>query len=130
MSDNRVLSKSRLSYRLLLVITLLCLVILSGQLTLVKAGSSASASTAGFGAAFGYAQNIAGFSFTQAGSLGNGTATSSAFTIGTGAFSQVFTTGPSAAFAQSIGTPFGSAVQVQVASFFGGVAFGTGTSFP
>ncbi len=117
---------------------LLLLVMLAGLLSLatvpltVSAQVSAGASTTGFGAAFGYAQNIAGVSFTQAGSIGNGTAFGIAVSpsAGTNAFSNVLTTGPAAAFAQAIGTPFGSGAFVQVASFPGGFAIGGATAGP
>jgi hypothetical protein len=91
----------------------------------------AFAATSGFGAAFGFAQNIGGVSFTQAGSIGNGTAYGLAVSpVGTYSFSQVFTTGPAGAFAQAIGTPFGSTAFVQLASFIGGAASGFATAGP
>lgn len=117
---------------------LLLVVMLIGVLSLVivpvtaLAQVSAGATTTGFGAAFGYAQNIAGVSFTQAGSIGTGTAFGLALApaAGTGSFSNVFTTGPAAAFAQAIGTPFGSSAFVQVASLPGGFATGFASAFP
>lgn len=112
------------------------LALLVGMLSLavvpmvVNAQASATASTSGFGAAFGYAQTIGPIAYTQAGSIGNGFADASAFTPVSSSFSDVFTTGPSAAFATSLGTPFGSNAFVQVASFFGGTAFGTAFASP
>ena len=111
----------------------LALVVLVGMLSLavvpmvVNAQVFATASTSGFGAAFGYAQTIGPIAYTQAGSIGNGFATADAFTAVSSADSFVFTGGPAAAFATSIGTPFGSNAFVQTASFFGG--FATGSAF-
>ena len=96
----------------------------------VNAQAVATASTSGFGAAFGYAQSIGPIAYTQAGSIGDGFASATAFTPVSSSFSTVFTSGPSAAFATSIGTPFGSNAFVQVASFFGGFASGTAFGSP
>ncbi len=109
---------------------LIALILLVGMLSLaivpmvVNAQTTATAATSGFGAAFGYAQSIGPIAYTQAGSIGNGFASGTAFTPVSSSLSSVFTTGPSAAFATSIGTPFGSNAFVQVASFFGGSASG------
>ena len=115
---------------------MLTLLLLVGVLSLaiipvaVNAQASATASTSGFGAAFGYAQTVGPIAYTQAGSIGDGFASATAFTPVSTSFSTVFTTGPSAAFATSIGTPFGSNAFVQVASFFGGSAFGSAFGTP
>lgn len=99
----------------------------------------ATASTAGFGAAFGYAQTIGNVSYTQAGSIGNGSAHASARTHGyyhyrynphthkygyhhvpgSYANSATITHGNAAAFAQSVGSPFGSQAFIQANSFNG-----------
>ncbi len=115
---------------------LLALVLLVGMLSLavvpmvVNAQASAFAETSGFGAAFGYAQTIGPIAYTQAGSIGDGFASAAAFTPVSSSFSDVFTGGPSAAFATAIGTPFGSNAYVQVASFFGGFASGSAFAAP
>ena len=115
---------------------LLALIELVGMLSLavvpmvVNAQAFASADTSGFGAAFGYAQTIGPIAYTQAGSIGNGFASADAFTPVSSADSVVFTGGPAAAFATSIGTPFGSNAFVQTASFFGGFASGSAFGSP
>jgi len=109
---------------------LITLILLVGMLSLaivpavVNAQATATAATSGFGAAFGYAQSVGPIAYTQAGSIGNGFASGTAFTPVSSSLSSVFTSGPAAAFATSIGTPFGSNAFVQVASFFGGSASG------
>ena len=114
----------------------IALALLVGMLSLAivpmvaHAQAFADASTSGFGAAFGYAQTIGPIAYTQAGSIGDGFADASAYTPVSSATSDVFTTGPAAAFATSIGTPFGSNAFVQVASFFGGFASGTAFGSP
>jgi hypothetical protein len=113
---------------------MLLLLILAALLMLVPLAVSAQvsvdASTSGFGAAFGYAQTIGPIAFTQAGSIGNGMAHADAYTPFTGAWSSTWTNGPAAAFAQSIGTPFGAAASVQLSSFFGGFANGFAGAWP
>ena len=115
---------------------MIALILLVGMLSLAivpmvaNAQAFATASTSGFGAAFGYAQSIGPIAYTQAGSIGDGFASASAFTPVSTSFSTVFTSGPSAAFATSIGTPFGSNAFVQVASFFGGFASGSAFGSP
>lgn len=115
---------------------LIALILLVGMLSLaivpmvVNAGATATASTSGFGAAFGYAQSIGPIAYTQAGSIGNGFASGTAFTPVSSSLSSVFTSGPAAAFATSIGTPFGSNAFVQVASMFGGSASGFAFGLP
>ncbi len=115
---------------------LIALILLVGMLSLAlvpmvaNAQAFATASTSGFGAAFGYAQSIGPIAYTQAGSIGDGFASATAFTPVSSSFSTVFTSGPSAAFATSIGTPFGSNAFVQVASFFGGSATGFAFASP
>ena len=96
----------------------------------VNAQATATAATSGFGAAFGYAQSVGPIAYTQAGSIGNGFASATSFTPVSASLSTVFTSGPAAAFATSIGTPFGSNAFVQVASFFGGSAVGTAIGVP
>ena len=114
----------------------IALILLVGMLSLaivpmaVNAQATATAATSGFGAAFGYAQSIGPIAYTQAGSIGNGFASATSFTPVSASLSSVFTSGPSAAFATSIGTPFGSNAFVQVASFFGGFASGTAIGTP
>jgi len=111
---------------------LMLLVVLSLALAplAVQASSSASATSAGFGAAFGYAQTIGPIAYTQAGSIGDAAGAAAAITPYSSAVSAVFSSGPSAAFATSIGSPFGSNAFVQVASFFGGFASGVAASAP
>jgi hypothetical protein len=106
------------------LLILLALVLLMAAPVVSHAQTSATAASTGFGAAFGYAQTIGPLSYSQAGAIGNATANASAVTPFSFALSNVFTSGPSAAFATSIGTPFGSAAFVQLASFFGGFASG------
>ena len=114
----------------------LALVLLVGMLSLaivpmvVNAQATATAATSGFGAAFGYAQSVGPIAYTQAGSIGDGFASATSFTPVSSSLSSVFTSGPSAAFATAIGTPFGSNAFVQVASFFGGFASGTAFGSP
>ncbi len=99
----------------------------------------ASASTAGFGAAFGYSQTIGNTVYTQAGSIGNGAgyaaATGAGYYVlqyndhedyyyydyvgGPSAVSAVNSGGNAAAFAQSVSTPFGSQAFIQTSSFGG-----------
>jgi hypothetical protein len=106
------------------------LLILTVQPMIVSAQSYASATTSGFGAAFAYAQTIGPISYTQAGSIGDGDASAIAITGFSSAFSNTWTSGPSAAFAQAIGSPFGSAAYIQAASFFGGMAMGSAGATP
>lgn len=114
--------------RVVLLLALVALLAVAPMAT--NAQVSVAASTSGFGAAFGYAQTIGPIAFTQAGSIGNGAAASTAFTPYSGSLSSTFTGGPAAAFAQAIGTPFGSAATVQLSSFFGGAASGAAAGFP
>jgi len=99
----------------------------------------AAATTNGFGAAFGYSQTIGSIAYTQAGSIGNGTAAAAAltpghytyqydpsthhynyvFVSGQSAESAVLSAGNAAAFAQAMGTPFGSNAFIQATSFNG-----------
>lgn len=115
---------------------LLAVALLVGMLSLaivpmvVNAQATATAATSGFGAAFGYAQEIGPIAYTQAGSIGNGFASGTVFTPTSSSLSSVFTSGPAAAFATSLGTPFGSNAFVQVASMFGGFASGTAFASP
>ena len=116
---------------LLLCLALVGLLTFAARPSTVKAGSGAFASTAGFGAAFGYAQTIGAVSFTQAGSIANGVGSGTASVPGfSSAGSMASSAGPSAAFAQAIGSPFGSAAFVQATSFFGGSAFGAAGANP
>lgn len=115
---------------------LIALALLVGVLSLaivpmvVNAQASATASTSGFGAAFGYAQSVGPIAYTQAGSIGDGFASATSFTPVSSSLSSVFTSGPAAAFATSLGTPFGSSAFVQVASMFSGFASGSAFSSP
>ena len=115
---------------------LIALILLVGMLSLaivpmvVNAQATATAASSGFGAAFGYAQSIGPIAYTQAGSIGNGFASGSAFTPSSSSLSSVFTSGPAAAFATSLGTPFGSSAFVQVASMFGGSGSGFAFASP
>ena len=115
---------------------LVALFLLVGMLSLaivpavVNAQVTATATTSGFGAAFGYAQTIGPIAYTQAGSIGNGTGTGTAVTTSSSSLSAVMTTGPAAAFATAIGTPFGSNAYVQVASFIGGFAAAAASGTP
>jgi hypothetical protein len=95
-----------------------------------EAQVGATATTAGFGAAFGYAQTVGVVSFSAVGSIGNGTALGWATTPTTNSLAQVITNNNAAAAAQAIGTPFGSTAWVQVISFPGGGAFGLATASP
>lgn len=119
-------------FRVLLLCLLLAGVILfASKPSVSEAGSAAVASTAGFGAAFGYAQTIGPISYTQAGSIGNGFGAAAAVVPSwSSAASLAASSGPSAAFAQSIGSPFGSAAFVQASSFWGGASFGAAVANP
>lgn len=116
--------------RLVLVFALLVAMLVVASLSVVNAQSEVYAHTSGFGAAFAYAQTIGNVSYTQAGSLGNGEAWSQANTPFSSAGSYTLTGGASAAFAQSIGSPFGSASYIQAVSSFDGFAFGSAWASP
>jgi len=112
-------------FRGLFVLFVMSLLVLAVQPHVALAQSaSAEAGTSGFGAAFAYAQTIGPIAYAQSGSIGDGYSNAAAFTPSTSALTNTFTSGPAAAFAQAIGTPFGSGAFVQVASFFGGSAYG------
>lgn len=122
--------------------------IMAVSIQVASAQVVASASTAGFGAAFGYAQTIGNTVYTQAGSIGNGAGFASAtgagffvleynehedvfefvFVGGPTAVSAVNSGGNAAAFAQSVGTPFGSQAFIQTSSFGGFAAAAAATN--
>ena len=113
--------------------------IMAVSIQVASAQVVASASTAGFGAAFGYSQTIGNTVYTQAGSIGNGAGYAAAtgsglfvleyndhedvyefvFVAGPTAISAVNSGGNAAAFAQSVSTPFGSQAFIQTSSFGG-----------
>lgn len=109
---------------------LVLLVMVSVLARPANAQVAAAATTAGFGAAFGYAQTIGPISYTQAGSIGNGAAVAAARTHWTSSLSAVISTGNAAVMASAIGTPFGSTASVQAVSFFGGFAQGAALAYP
>lgn len=118
----------RLGRQLAICLTLAAILV-ALQVSAAHAGVVAIAKTAGFGAAFGYAQTIGGVAFSQAGSIGNGLGVGVAVTTVSGSLAAVQSGGPAAAFAQAIGSPFGQASFVQVTSFPGGFAFGFGSAY-
>lgn len=122
--------RSRPSTKLALCLALVLMVSLLAIPSRTNAQVTATATTSGFGAAFGYAQTIGGISYAQAGSIGNGTATATGVTPWSSAFAATFTSGPAAAMSMSIGSPFGSAVNVQAVSFWGGFATAIGAATP
>jgi len=112
-----------------ILMLLLVAIVVAGLLMLPSAESAeaqvgAFAASSGFGAAFAYSQNIGWTSMTAAGSIGNGVAGGFAVTPWSWSWSEVWTSGPAGAMAQSIGTPFGSTAATQVMSLPGGFAFG------
>jgi hypothetical protein len=134
--ENRLVN----TVRLLAVIGGIALLALMMQaVSVANAQVATSASTAGFGAAFGYAQTIGNISYTQAGTIGNGIGTAVArapgyyqhhydpyhhkhyytYVPGTHAYSGALSTGNAASFSQALGTPFGSTAFVQTAAFNG-----------
>jgi hypothetical protein len=108
---------SRRIYRVLPVLVLMLILVFALQPA--QGNVSVSASSSGFGAAFGYAQTIGPISYAQAGTIGNATADASAWTAVSDAFAWAGSNGIAASFAQAMGTPFGSASFVQVASLAG-----------
>lgn len=117
--------------RALLVLVVVALVMLATTPSVSNAQVTAGAAVAGFGAAFGYAQRIGPVTFTQAGSIANGAGFGIAVAPGSSAAaSGVRSAGNAAAFAQAIGTPFGSTAFVQTAAFFGGAAAGIAVAVP
>lgn len=116
--------------KIVLLLVVMGALVLAVTPFIVSANSTASAGTSGFGAAFAYSQTIGSVSYTQAGSISNGWANAKAWTPDSSAGSFVTTTGHSAAFAQAIGSPFGTAVQIQVASFFDGSALASAFANP
>lgn len=127
---NRIKTTKR-AYRLLCLLVLVGVLLFATEVAPSNAQVVATASSSGFGAAFAYAQRIGPTTFTQAGSIGNGSALAIAVSPGSSAaISAVKTTGPAAAFAQAFGTPFGSSAFVQVSSFFGGTAAGFAAAIP
>lgn len=127
---SRIKSTKR-AYRVLFLLGIVGLLLLATEVAPSHAQVVATASSSGFGAAFAYAQRIGSTTFTQAGSIGNGSAVGIAVAPGSSAaISAVKTTGPAAAFAQAFGTPFGSSAFVQASSFFGGTAAGFAAAVP
>jgi hypothetical protein len=116
--------------RMFYVLALLSLVLIAVQPLTVDASAAVTAQTAGFGAAFGYAQSIDNVSFSAAGTIGNGMAGAAAFTPFSASTAWAASTGPGAAYSQAIGTPFGSTAWTQVASLFGGTAAGYAAAWP
>lgn len=117
--------------RALLVLVVGALVLFAAAPSVSNAQVVAGAATAGFGAAFGYAQRIGSFTFTQGGSIANGTGFGIAIAPGSSAAGSFATSaGPAAAFAQAMGTPFGSTAFVQTAAFFGGSASAIAAAAP
>jgi hypothetical protein len=96
----------------------------------VMAQVGTTASTSGFGAAFGYAQTIGNTAFVQTGGIGNADATAFAVTPLTFATSDVWTHGPAAAFSTAFASPFGAGAFVQTSSFFSGMAMGSAAASP
>jgi hypothetical protein len=123
--------RNRSSLKLAVVLGLVLMLSLMALPSTTNAQVAAQASTNGFGAAFGYAQRIGSVTYTQAGSIGNGTAGAVAVAPGfSSAFSAVQSSGNAAALSTAIGSPFGSAVTVQAVSFFGGFATAIGGATP
>ena len=122
--------RNRLSTKLGICLALVLMLSLLAMPSRTNAQVFAVASTSGFGAAFGYAQTIGPISYAQAGSIGNGTAFAGAVTPFSSAFAATLTSGPAAAMSMAIGSPFGSAVQVQPVSFWGGFATAVGAATP
>jgi hypothetical protein len=120
-------SRRRISF-----LILACLVFVTILPLTAHGQVSAFAETSGFGAAFGYAQNIGGLSYTVAGTIGNGHAGAEARSpfAGTFSMSEAASLGNGSAFATALGTPFGSTAWTQVSSLNGGWAGGFATAGP
>lgn len=116
--------------RLFLLFVVFILVLLAVQPAVTFGQSEAYSSTAGFGAAFAYAQNIGSIAYTQAGSIGNGDALAISVTPFSAALSEVWSGGNAAAYSQAIGTPFGTVATTQVVSFFDGFAAAAALAHP
>jgi hypothetical protein len=116
--------------RAALLLTLVAMMLVIALPQVANAQVNVVAGTAGFGAALAYGQSVGPVAFTQASSMGNGFAGATAITPFSAAGSFVQTTGPGIAFAQAIGTPFGSSAFVQVSSLPGGTAFGAAAAMP
>lgn len=120
-----------LTFKVLTLVALTALfAVLVQPASVADAQLAAVARSAGFGAAFGYAQRIGPVAFTSAGSIGTGFGAALAVSPASFAASLAASAGPAAAFAQSVGTPFGSSAWVQTAAFFGGAAFGAAAAGP
>lgn len=137
MVQNNYLTNGLRLFVAIAVIALLALVMQAAATA--NAQVVAASQTAGFGAAFGYAQTIGSISYTQAGSIGNGVGFAAArtpgyyqhrydphyhsyryyYVPGTYAYSGAATHGNAAAFSTALGTPFGSNAYVQTAAFNG-----------
>jgi hypothetical protein len=109
---------------LFLIVALLVAVMATPSSEPAEAQVGAVAGSAGFGAAFAYAQTIGPVAITSAGSIGNGGAAAFAITPWSWSWSGVLTGGPAGAMAQAIGTPWGSTAATQVMSMPGGFALG------
>lgn len=105
-----------------LLVFMAVLALLAIPVAAVNAQAAASASTSGFGAAFGYAQTIGTVSFTQAGTIGNGAAIAQAASPYGQAGSAAFSAGNASAFSAAFGSPFGATAFIQTTSFWGGSA--------
>jgi len=122
----RIVRGSRL---LLLLVILGLLLAVVPQAVVAQNEAIASASSAGFGAAFGYAASIGPIAYSSVGSIGTGTG--AAFALAPGgitAFSDVWSSGAAAAFAGSLASPFGAEAKVLTSAMWGssaaGLAFG------
>ncbi len=124
---NRVLKVGRRGLLVLAVLSLLAFSI-APQLALAQHAAAATATSSGFGAAFGYAASIGNTAFTNAGSIGNGAAAALALAPGgISAGSTVFSFGSASVMAASIANPFGAMAQVLTTSTCCGYA--TGSAF-
>ena len=114
--------------KVLFVVVLVVLLLLTIQPAMAQVGTTAS--TSGFGAAFGYAQTIGNVAYVQTGGIGTADATAFAATPLSFAESGVWTQGSAAAFSTAFSSPFSSGAFVQVSSFFDGMAMGNASTGP
>lgn len=113
------------SVRIILLLALLGILVVMPLAALAQNSAEASAASAGFGAAFGYAASIGSTVYSSTGSIGTGWGEAVAWGPGLLlAGSEVATNGAAASFAGSLASPFGSMAQVLTNSMFGGSAFG------
>lgn len=111
--------------RIILLLALLGVLTVMPLAALAQNSAEASAATAGFGAAFGYAASIGPVAYSSTGSIGTGWADATAWGPGMiMAGSGVATSGPAASFAGSLASPFGAMAQVLTSAMWGGNAFG------